>query len=152
MRPQKLDIDKRKSQSSISKIRDGDDERMDDEADRAMDDDPVVDNGLTNDLVETPSNIKLEIESSLPKHLTFNRNNDEPKSNYQRHMSDDEDSEDNRPPRTKELKLEKIKFSDHNSDTKMAEERDDSSEAASVQRATTLNPTTLASNFLLVDA
>lgn len=91
-----------------------DDEAMENEADRGMDDDQVVDNGLTNDLVESsPSQIKLEIKSALPRNLNFGARRaegelDEPRPNYQRFMSDDSEEDDPIPGKKKELKLEKI--------------------------------------------
>jgi hypothetical protein len=43
---------------------------MKNEDDRPMDDDPVVDFGVTNnEVAETPSQIHLEIQSSIPKNL-----------------------------------------------------------------------------------
>lgn len=82
---------------------------MEDDAGRGMDDDPVVDNGLSNDLVEAPKQCKLDIHTSVPKNLAFDTDYDEPKPNREPLMMDEEDSDDNRPPYKKELKLEKIR-------------------------------------------
>lgn len=125
---------------------------MQNEVGHRMDDDPVVDNGLSNDIQEA----NKQFELNIPKNSqAFNKDDpDEPQSNRLpsniRNMSDDDeaDSDDNRLPYRKELKLEKIKQLD-DSDTKMKEEAAQSSDdAASVKRSTTLNPTTLTSNFL----
>lgn len=53
---------------------------MKNEDDRPMDDDPVVDFGVSNEVAHTPSQIHLELQSSIPKHLRTNRNfdNEEP--------------------------------------------------------------------------